>query len=152
MRNADIVFVIDASSGMRPIFDSLKEHLRELLQPFRDEGDYWSLRLALLERVMEKIVKHHIALYLFAPNSAATDMISDFACTRVITPDQVDGVESDYGLNRFFKRVNCWEIAHRISCYEDAWTPWDLDEWERKQGAYEKAILGQDKWTDDCWA
>ena len=282
MRNADIVFVIDAGSSMRPIFDSLKGRLREVLQQYQDDGA-WSLRLgllaynahfdngrwvyrnmcingdgpenmrilygndddaktslftrvgdglvdvegfcerldgidcsgeknsllaldcaadfpfrplystrrdpeypettmvsssypmvmmftndkfesgiledvpidrtlALLERVMEKIMKRGITLYLFAPDSTATDMISEFSRTWVITPNQVDGAEFDYAWNRFFERVNCWEIAHHISCYEDAWTPWDLDEWERKKGAYEKAILGQDKWSDDRWA
>lgn len=281
-RAVDIVFVIDASSSMRPFLDSLKVRLREFLQQFRDDGT-WSLRLgllahnahldngrwvyrnmcingdgpenmrilygndddaktslftqsgdglvdvegfcerldridcsgeknsllaldcavdfpfrplhstccdparpgttmvdstypmvmmftndkfesgvlkdvpidrtlALLERVMGKIVKRHITLYLFAPDSTATDMISEFERTWLITPNQVDGVESDYACDRFFGRVDCCEIAHRVSRYADAWTPWDLDEWEREKGVCEKAVLGQDKWSNDCWA
>ncbi len=282
MRNADIVFVIDASSSMRPIFDGLKEHVRAFLQQFRDDGD-WSLRLgllaynahfdngrwvyrnmcvngdgpenmrilygndddaktslftragdglvdveglcealdgidcsgeknsllaldsaadfpfrplystwrdperprttmvsssypivmmvtndkfesgvlrnvpsdstlALLERVMGKISKREITLYLLAPDSAACDLISCYPRTWVVSPNQVNGVESDYGLNRFFERVNSRVIAHRLSCYADAWFPEDLDEWEQAKDAYEKAVLGQDKWSNDCWA
>ena len=269
----DIVFVIDASSGMRPFLDSLKVRLREFLQQFRDDGT-WSLRLgllahnahfengqwiyrnmcingdrpenmrmlygndddaktslftragdglvdvegfcegldridcsgeknsllaldcaadfpfrplysicrdpeypkttmvsssypivimftndkfesgvlkdvpidrtlALLERVMEKIGKRHIALYLFAPDSAAADLISEFSRTWV---------DFDHELNRFGEILTSEKILSHISCWEDVWDPSDLDEWESEKDAYEKAVLGQDKWTDDRWA
>lgn len=142
----DTVFALDCAADFP--FDSL-ESTRRVMVVFTDEKieegvlkeDSIGENFSLVEQVMKKIVDRHISLYLFAPESPVTEVISDFP--RVFTtsvPAFRPGATDVWQGIDFVKILE--RIGTRVSCSLSG----------GNEQNFSRAIFGQNSWSDDRWA
>ncbi|MBQ6010305.1 MAG: VWA domain-containing protein [Kiritimatiellae bacterium] len=94
-----------------------------------------------IEKVMEKIVDRHISLYVFAPASPVTDMMSEFSRVFLKNVPEFRPEATDTWANIDFARV-LEMMGKQVSSSLSGGNEQDFN----------RAVFGQDKWTDDRWA
>jgi len=94
-----------------------------------------------LEKVMKKIVDRHVSLYVFAPASPVTDMMSEFSRVFLTNVPEFRPEATDTWANIDFARV-LEMMGKTVSSSLSGGSERD----------FSRAVFGQDKWTDDRWA
>lgn len=94
-----------------------------------------------VEKVMKKIVDRHISLYVFAPASPVTDMMSEFSRVFLKNVPEFRPEATDTWANIDFARV-LEMMGKQVSSSLSGGNEQNFD----------RAVFGQDKWTDDRWA
>ncbi|MBQ6011358.1 MAG: VWA domain-containing protein [Kiritimatiellae bacterium] len=98
-------------------------------------------KFSQVEKVMKKIVDRHISLYVFAPTSPVTDMMSEFSRVFLTNVPEFRPEATDTWANIDFARVLEMmgkSVSSSLSggCERD----------------FSRAIFGQNAWEDDRWA
>ena len=96
--------------------------------------------MSLFDKVMKKLVKRHITLYAFAPQSPVTVAMSDYSRVFFAEVPEFRPGNTDVWTNLDFERV-LQMMGKKIS---SSLTGGEEDSSDR-------AVFGQDKWTDDRW-
>ena len=99
---------------------------------------------SVLERVMNKIVKRHITLYLFAPECEATDMMGEFS--RINIRNVPAFVEGQSGRTDTWDHIDFEKVLEGIGRSVSGSVLQVVDE-----GPFDKAVYGQDKWDLSAW-
>ena len=99
---------------------------------------------SVLERVMNKIVKRHITLYLFAPECEATDMMGEFS--RINIRNVPAFVEGQSGRTDTWDNIDFEKVLEGIGRSVSGSVLQVVDE-----GPFDKAVYGQDKWDLSAW-
>ena len=94
-----------------------------------------------VEKVMKKIVERHISLYVFAPASSTTDMMSEFSRVFLTNMPEFRPEATDTWVNIDFARV-LEMMGKQVSSSVSGGNERD----------FSRAIFGQDSWDDDRWA
>ena len=94
-----------------------------------------------LEKVMKKIVDRHISLYVFAPASPVTDMMSEFSRVFLTNVPEFRPETTDTWANIDFARV-LEMMGKSVSSSLSGGSERD----------FSRAVFGQDSWEDDRWA
>ena len=97
--------------------------------------------LSQVEKVMAKIVERHISLYVFAPASPVTDMMSEFSRVYLTNVPEFRPEATDTWSDIDFARV-LEMMGKSVSSSLSGGSERD----------FSRAVFGQDKWTDDRWA
>ncbi len=94
-----------------------------------------------LEKVMKKIVDRHISLYVFAPTSPATDMMSEFSRVFLTNVPEFRPEATDTWANINFARV-LEMMGKSVSSSLSGGSERD----------FSRAVFGQDSWEDGRWS
>lgn len=142
----DTVFALDCAADFP--YGSL-ESTRRVMVLFTDEKiedgvlkqESVGERFSQVEKVMKKIVGRHVSLYVFAPASPATDMMSEFSRVFLMNVPEFRPEATDTWANIDFARV-LEMMGKSVSSSLSGGNERD----------FSRAVFGQDKWTDDRWA
>lgn len=99
---------------------------------------------SVFERVMKKIEKRHITLYLFAPNCEATEVAAEFP--RVYLREVPAFVEGQNGRTDTWDHIDFEKVLEGIGRSVSGSVLQVVDE-----GPFDKAVYGQDKWKLSDW-
>ena len=99
---------------------------------------------SVLERVMNKIVKRHITLYLFAPECEATDMMGEFS--RIHIRNVPAYVEGQSGRTDTWDNIDFEKVLEGIGRSVSGLVLQVVEE-----GPCDKAVYCQDKWKLTDW-
>lgn len=94
-----------------------------------------------VEKVMKKIADRHISLYVFAPASPVTDMMSEFSRVFLTVVPEFRPEATDTWTNIDFARI-LDIMGKTVSSSLSG----------GKEKDFSRAIFGQDAWEDDRWA
>ncbi|MCF0215461.1 MAG: VWA domain-containing protein [Fibrobacteraceae bacterium] len=96
-----------------------------------------------IEKIMNKIMARHISLYLYAPNSECTDIISDYprVCVTAIADSNScpsgTNVWNDVSVDRIMEGLGKSISSSALQSAEEP--------------EFTKAIFGQNTWDDSSW-
>lgn len=96
-----------------------------------------------LEKIMEKVVSRHISLYVFGPDSDATEVMSDYSKVFLQTipaeKDRQSGIDiwDNIGFDKILENIGKNISSNVLSMSEES--------------AYSKATYGQDGWSEESW-
>ena len=94
-----------------------------------------------VEKVMKKIVDRHISLYVFAPASPVTDMMSEFSRVFLTNVPEFRPEATDTWANIDFARV-LEMMGKQVSSSLSG----------GNEQNFNRAAFGQDSWEDDRWS
>lgn len=97
--------------------------------------------LSQVEKVMKKIVDRHISLYVFAPASPVSDMMSEFSRVFLTNVPEFRPEATDTWANIDFARV-LEMMGKQVSSSLSGGNERD----------FSRAVFGQDSWEDDRWS